>query len=104
VFYSFSFIIILQKLKYLPAKQSLLIHILNHYLKECQLPETFQSWFSVTVLHMWLYCARLRSEGSLGKEMKQELFNHLWVDVELKLHQAGVSFNDENFLFDFAVP
>ncbi|KAJ3092313.1 hypothetical protein HK102_008624 [Quaeritorhiza haematococci] len=54
------------------------------------LQDNFQSWFSVTVLHLWAYNARLRAEGPDGKDMKQEIFNHLWMDVEIKLHQAGV--------------
>nr|KAJ3421242.1 hypothetical protein HK105_004127 [Polyrhizophydium stewartii] len=58
--------------------------------KALNLEESFQSWFSVTILHVWIVNARLRGEGGRGKDMVQEIFNHIWLDVELKLHQAGV--------------
>ncbi|KAH6564423.1 hypothetical protein BASA50_009566 [Batrachochytrium salamandrivorans] len=58
--------------------------------KELGLEESFQGWFSMTILHVWIMNARLRGEGASGKDMKQEVFNHIWLDVEIKLHQAGV--------------
>lgn len=30
------------------------------------------------------------SEGSVGVDLNQEITRHLWSDVEIKLHQAGV--------------
>jgi hypothetical protein len=36
---------------------------------------------------------RLKSEGDAGIEMRQEIFNHLWVDVEIQLMRAGVKHN-----------
>ncbi|KAJ3186173.1 hypothetical protein HDU85_007613 [Gaertneriomyces sp. JEL0708] len=59
-------------------------------IKEFNLPNNFQTWYQITLLHIWMFNARLRVEGLDGKEMKQELFDHIWLDVELKLHQAGV--------------
>lgn len=53
----------------------------------------FQAWFNMTILHVWMLNARLRGEGEIGKELRQEIFNHIWLDVELKLHQAGVKSN-----------
>lgn len=44
----------------------------------------------MTILHVWIYNARLRAEGLEGKEMKQEIFDHIWLDVEIKIHKAGV--------------
>ncbi|KAI9197177.1 ubiquinol-cytochrome C chaperone-domain-containing protein [Polychytrium aggregatum] len=60
------------------------------FLTELGLPQTFYTWFSLTVLHIWIYSARLRAEGAEGKEYQQELFNLLWLDVELKLNEAGI--------------
>lgn len=57
------------------------------------LPENFSSWFAVTVLHVWMLSARCKCEGEAGKEMRQELFNHLWIDVEVQLTKAGVKHN-----------
>ncbi|KAK5672529.1 Serine carboxypeptidase 3 [Batrachochytrium dendrobatidis] len=60
------------------------------FVKSLGLDESFQGWFSMTILHVWILNARLRGEGANGKDMKQEVFNHIWLDVEIKLHQAGV--------------
>ncbi|TPX31559.1 hypothetical protein SmJEL517_g05148 [Synchytrium microbalum] len=60
------------------------------FVKELGLPDAFSSWFAITVLHVWMYTARLRAEQGEGKELSQEIFNHLWLDVEMKLHKAGV--------------
>jgi hypothetical protein len=40
-----------------------------------------------------MFNARLRSEGKEGREMTQEIFEHLWLDIELKLADAGVKHN-----------
>ncbi|KAJ1549047.1 hypothetical protein HK096_000662 [Nowakowskiella sp. JEL0078] len=59
------------------------------FIDECKLPKNFHSWFASAVLHIWIYSTRLKLEGDEGKAMSQEIFNHLWVDVELELHKAG---------------
>ncbi|KAJ3295687.1 hypothetical protein HK104_002405 [Borealophlyctis nickersoniae] len=59
--------------------------------KQFNLPDNFQTWFALTVLHMWMLSTRLRAEGQGGKELRQEVFNHLWLDVEIKLGKAGVN-------------
>ncbi|TPX60561.1 hypothetical protein PhCBS80983_g01756 [Powellomyces hirtus] len=61
-----------------------------YMVKAFNLPDNFQTWFAMTVLHVWMYNARLRAEGLEGKEMKQEMFDHIWLDVEIKIHKAGV--------------
>ncbi|KAG5643912.1 hypothetical protein DXG03_009484 [Asterophora parasitica] len=49
----------------------------------CRLPPTFQSWFTVTNLHIWLLTVRLRSLPSpLGKIYTQALIDHFFIDVE----------------------
>jgi cytochrome b pre-mRNA-processing protein 3 len=58
------------------------------------LPNTFQAWFAVTTLHLWLLRARLRAEGEPGKMLFQEAVEHLWTDAEIKLAEAGVSICD----------
>lgn len=57
---------------------------------QCQLGDTFQSWFAVTTLHMWMLHARLRGEGEMGRQMYSGMVEHFWVDTEKKLHDAGV--------------
>lgn len=50
---------------------------------ECRLPPTFQSWFTVTNLHVWLLTVRLRDlPEPLGKYYIQGLLDHFFIDVE----------------------
>ncbi|KAJ3193437.1 hypothetical protein HK101_004830 [Irineochytrium annulatum] len=62
----------------------------HNFAQTYNLPPKFHSWFAVTVLHVWIRSVRLRSEGREGNEMKQEVFDHLWLDVEIRLHKEGV--------------
>ncbi|PFH48253.1 hypothetical protein AMATHDRAFT_42385 [Amanita thiersii Skay4041] len=51
--------------------------------QECHLPPTFQSWFTVTNLHVWLLTCRLRAlPPSHGKYYIQALIDHFFIDVE----------------------
>ncbi len=44
---------------------------LNEFIEKMKLPDTFQTWFSVTTLHIWLCLVRLRREGQEGRIVKQ---------------------------------
>lgn len=49
----------------------------------CHLPPTFQSWFTVTNLHIWLLTVRLRALPSPeGQNSVQALLDHFFLDVE----------------------
>jgi cytochrome b pre-mRNA-processing protein 3 len=53
---------------------------------ECSLPPSFQTWFSITTLHVWLLSVRFRSlPPPLGRTYIQELINHFFIDVELRI-------------------
>ncbi|KAK8680182.1 hypothetical protein V6N13_109135 [Hibiscus sabdariffa] len=55
------------------------------------LEKTFQTSFSLLVLHMWLCLRRLKADGKEGVELGQyvyEIYNH---DVELRVSKAGVN-------------
>lgn len=54
-----------------------------------ELPENFNSWFLLNILHLWIYNCRMRAEGPEAKEVMQSVFEHLWLDIELKLAEAG---------------
>ncbi|KAF8452308.1 hypothetical protein L210DRAFT_3384031 [Boletus edulis BED1] len=62
--------------------------------KECALPPTFQSWFTVTNLHVWLLTIRLRALPSPhGLNHIQGLIDHFFQDVEERVRavlQPGV--------------
>ncbi|KAG6837468.1 hypothetical protein H0H93_009011 [Arthromyces matolae] len=47
----------------------------------CHLPPTFQSWFTVTNLHIWMLTVRLRSLPE-GKYYTQALIDHFFIDIE----------------------
>ncbi|KAF9459130.1 hypothetical protein BDZ94DRAFT_1269086 [Collybia nuda] len=58
-------------------------HDAEFWQKECHLPPTFQSWFTVTNLHIWLLTVRLRAlPKEHGKLYIQALIDHFFIDVE----------------------
>jgi len=51
--------------------------------QDCHLPPTFQSWFTVTNLHIWLLTVRLRAlPKEHGKYYTQALIDHFFIDIE----------------------
>ncbi|KAJ3404516.1 hypothetical protein CcCBS67573_g04671 [Chytriomyces confervae] len=65
----------------------------NKLLEKFKLADNLQSWFHVTVLHIWMYSSQLKTQGPDGKEMCQEVFATLLLDIEIRLTQAGVRTN-----------
>ena len=63
---------------------------INFLKKECNLPDNFQSWFSVTQLHVWMLMVHLRAEGQ-GKLYIQELANRFFEDAEVRIRDHGVN-------------
>ncbi|BGO99443.1 Serine carboxypeptidase 3 [Rhodotorula toruloides] len=56
------------------------------FYEECYLPPSFQTWFSITTLHVWLLSVRFRSlPAPLGRVYIQELINQMFVDVENRI-------------------
>ncbi|KAF5350875.1 hypothetical protein D9758_010509 [Tetrapyrgos nigripes] len=50
---------------------------------KCDLPPTFQSWFTVTNLHVWMLTVRLRALPELhGRHYVQGLIDHFFLDIE----------------------
>ncbi|KAI9341362.1 ubiquinol-cytochrome C chaperone-domain-containing protein [Obelidium mucronatum] len=62
----------------------------NKFMERFNLPDNLQSWFNVTVLHVWMYNAQLKTLGPEGREMCQEIFATLLLDIEIHLNKAGV--------------
>jgi cytochrome b pre-mRNA-processing protein 3 len=71
-----------------------LTHALRNDPSECALPPTFQSWFTVTNLHVWLLTVRLRAlPAPHGLNHIQGLIDHYFQDVEERVRavlQPGV--------------
>ncbi|KAJ7782849.1 hypothetical protein B0H16DRAFT_1357299 [Mycena metata] len=50
---------------------------------ECALPPTFQSWFTVIALHIWMYTVRFRALPSdYGRRYEDCIVDHFFQDVE----------------------
>ncbi|KAI9479520.1 ubiquinol-cytochrome C chaperone-domain-containing protein [Zychaea mexicana] len=62
----------------------------DFFIEACNLPDNFQSWFSVTQLHVWMLMVRLREEKN-GKLYIQELVNRLFDDAEHKMRSHGIT-------------
>ena len=56
----------------------------------CGLPDTFQSWFLVTQLHVWMCLVRFKSEGRDGAALYKRLVTLFWNDVEHRMKLSGV--------------
>lgn len=56
---------------------------------ECHLPPTFQSWFTVTNLHVWILTTRLRGLPAPHAQAHiQGLIDHFFLDVEDRIRQV----------------
>ncbi|ORZ10487.1 ubiquinol-cytochrome C chaperone-domain-containing protein [Absidia repens] len=62
----------------------------DFYVNECNLPDTFQSWFAVTQLHVWMLMVHLRVHDQ-GKLYIQEVVNRLFEDSEARIREHGIS-------------
>lgn len=64
------------------------------WMNECAFPPTFQSWFTITNLHVWLLTVRLRAiPAPHGTHHIQGLIDHFFQDVEERVRyvlQPGV--------------
>ncbi|EIW77645.1 hypothetical protein CONPUDRAFT_108902 [Coniophora puteana RWD-64-598 SS2] len=64
------------------------------WLEKCALPPTFQTWFTITNLHVWLLTVRLRALPSPhGRAHVQGLIDHFFQDTEERVRavlQPGV--------------
>jgi cytochrome b pre-mRNA-processing protein 3 len=55
---------------------------------ECKLQRSFQAWFQITNLYLYLLTVRLRSlDKPLGRRFLQELVNHFFIDAEYRMQK-----------------
>ena len=58
----------------------------NFWYGDCALPETYQSWFQITNLHVYLLLVRFRAfDKAANKTYSQELINHFFIDAESRM-------------------
>lgn len=52
------------------------------------LPRTFQEWYQITVLHVWMLFVRMRAMPfKIGKNYQQKLVDKFFKDIELRLSE-----------------
>ncbi|ORZ33748.1 ubiquinol-cytochrome C chaperone-domain-containing protein [Catenaria anguillulae PL171] len=66
---------------------------LDWLVREAGLPDTFQTWFSATQVHVWMVMVRLRAEGEVGKEATKGVVSHMFRDMEDRLWAMGIRRN-----------
>uniref|UniRef100_A0A8C9BXB8 Ubiquinol-cytochrome c reductase complex assembly factor 1 n=1 Tax=Phocoena sinus TaxID=42100 RepID=A0A8C9BXB8_PHOSS len=63
----------------------------EEFFRRCQMPDTFNSWFLITLLHVWMCLVRMKQEGRSGKYMCRIIVHFMWEDVEQRGRIMGVS-------------
>ncbi|KAJ1973259.1 Ubiquinol cytochrome-c reductase assembly protein Cbp3 [Dimargaris cristalligena] len=61
----------------------------DFYIDTLGLPDTYQTWFSVTQLHAWMLIVRIRNEDN-AKNLHQEFINHMFHDAETRMRRMGI--------------
>ncbi|CAG8491723.1 3812_t:CDS:2 [Paraglomus brasilianum] len=56
----------------------------DYYIDACKLPDNYQTWFSVTALHLWMVIVRFRPETH-GETYNEILVNTFFEDVEWRM-------------------
>ncbi|KAK4305384.1 hypothetical protein Pmani_022726 [Petrolisthes manimaculis] len=66
--------------------------VLSHdFFEVCDMPDTFNSWFLVTELHIWLLAVRMMAEGEEGRFTRNAMLEALWQDAEERSKKVGAS-------------
>jgi len=53
------------------------------------LPDTFNSWFIITELHLWMVFVRLMNESTKGKMIRNFMVEALWNDIDFRSKKLG---------------
>ncbi|EDO34002.1 predicted protein [Nematostella vectensis] len=59
------------------------------FFRACGMPDTFQSWFLINQLHIWMCLVRLKPEGKDGQYLYRKLVSIMWQDVEARMKIMG---------------
>ncbi|VDL90396.1 unnamed protein product [Schistocephalus solidus] len=62
----------------------------KEFVTKLGLPDTFQSWFSLTTLHIWMCLVRLRREGQEGRILKETFIKLIWIDLKGRMRGFGI--------------
>jgi len=58
------------------------------------LPDSFNSWFSVTELHLWLVCTQIPSSTREGQFLRKKLMKNCWKDVAKRMKLMDSVYTD----------
>jgi len=62
----------------------------DFWYNQCGLPKSFQAWFQITNLHIYLLTVRFRGLPSpIGRNFTQELINHFFIDSEYRMQSPN---------------
>ncbi|KAJ2742380.1 Ubiquinol cytochrome-c reductase assembly protein Cbp3 [Coemansia sp. BCRC 34301] len=59
------------------------------WVDSCQMPDTFQTWFSTTSLYVWMAMVRVRADPQ-AKYYNQALVDCFFLDAEQKMRTSGI--------------
>ncbi|KAJ7125002.1 hypothetical protein C8R44DRAFT_782027 [Mycena epipterygia] len=80
---------------------------MSFWREECGLPPTFQSWFTVTTLHIWMLTVRFRAlPEAYGRRFADCLVDHFFHDVEDRIRaimQPSLDYKPYTFTSAFYV-
>ncbi|EPY50573.1 ubiquinol cytochrome-c reductase assembly protein Cbp3 [Schizosaccharomyces cryophilus OY26] len=58
------------------------------WFRRCEIPMTFQSWFQITQLHLWILQTRIRALQPQEKQaLSQALVTRFFEDMEFRIHK-----------------
>nr|CDS32796.1 ubiquinol cytochrome c reductase complex [Hymenolepis microstoma] len=60
------------------------------FVEKLNLPDTFQTWFSLTTLHIWMCLVRLRREGQEGRAIRNVFIQLIWTDLKSRMKPFGI--------------
>ncbi|XP_059561962.1 ubiquinol-cytochrome-c reductase complex assembly factor 1 isoform X2 [Myotis daubentonii] len=70
----------------------------EEFFLRCRMPDTFNSWFLITLLHVWMCLVRMKQEGRTGKYMCRIIVHFMWEDVEQRGRVMGGILSDDHGL------
>uniref|UniRef100_A0A0A9Z740 Ubiquinol-cytochrome c reductase complex chaperone CBP3 n=1 Tax=Lygus hesperus TaxID=30085 RepID=A0A0A9Z740_LYGHE len=59
------------------------------FMTKLEMPDTFNSWFMLTELHVWMLMARLMANPYEGRTLRNFLVEALWKDVTTRSKKLG---------------
>ncbi|EDQ89140.1 uncharacterized protein MONBRDRAFT_32573 [Monosiga brevicollis MX1] len=61
-----------------------------HFYRVCDLPDTFQSWYLITQLHLYFFLVWLKQAGGDGPFVYKQMVTLFWEDVDHRMRIMGV--------------